>query len=74
MKIKNEYIKIKIGNKEKSFHNLILDSYLELFAESLIELNDKRLECCLINYSHPVVIDPIAIRMDYDMVFYETNF
>ena len=43
MKIKNESVTIKIGNKERSFHNLILNSYIDLFADSFLKFKNKLL-------------------------------
>ena len=39
MKIQNKEIDIKIGKKELKFTNMILDSYLDLFANSFISFN-----------------------------------
>ena len=33
MKIENQEVVIKVGNKEKSFKNLILNNYIELFSQ-----------------------------------------
>lgn len=37
MKIKNELVSIKIGNKQYDFNNLILDEYLRRFAKAQIQ-------------------------------------
>lgn len=40
MKIKNEYIKIKNGNKITTLHNYIYHDYLVLFSKTQYEVND----------------------------------
>lgn len=49
MKIENKEIGIKIGDKELKFTNMILNSYLDLFADSFIEFKNKDLPYCLLN-------------------------
>lgn len=60
MKIKNELISIKIGNKHYDINNLILDEYLKRFAKAQLNKddinrvdNDKRLRYCLIKFDTP---------------------
>lgn len=61
MKIKNELISVKIGNKQYDFNNLILDVYLKKFAVSQIHLediynnisNEKVLSNCLLKFDTP---------------------
>ena len=73
MKIKNESITIKIGNKEKSFHNLILNSYIDLFADSFLNFKNKLLTYCYIKFDTTQVIDENSTTMEYDTIL-ETNF
>lgn len=62
MKIKNELVSIKIGNKHYDFNNLILDTYLERFAISQLNLEDtynnisteKMLRYCLLKFDTPL--------------------
>lgn len=60
MKIKNELISLKIGNKHYDFNNLILDTYLERFVKAQLDktkidniTHDKRLNYCLIKFDTP---------------------
>ena len=68
MKIENKEVSIKIGNKTKTFKNLILNSYLDLFADSFINFKDKDLPYCLINFSKKNTITEESTSMDYDTV------
>lgn len=69
MKIQNKEIGIKIGKKELKFTNMILDSYLDLFANSFISFKDKSLPYCLINFTHyDNVITETSTEMNYDIV------
>ena len=61
MKIKNDLISIKIGNKHYDFHNLILDEYLKTFANAQLNendinevINDKNLKYLLIKFDTPL--------------------
>ena len=49
MKVKNLEVGIKIGNKQRKFTNLILNNYLDLFANSLLDFKSKKLTCCAVN-------------------------
>lgn len=60
MKIKNELVSIKIGNKHYDFNNLILDEYLSKFVKAQLDkekLNsisyNKRLYYCLLKFDTP---------------------
>lgn len=67
MKVKNLEIGIKIGNKEKKFTNLILDSYLDLFADSFISFKQKNLPYCLVSFSkgeQTITFDSNTIKYD----------
>lgn len=57
MKIKNEYVKVKQGKKERTFKNMILNSYLSLYSKGqyldpvVVDYNnDKYLAECLIKF------------------------
>lgn len=61
MKIKNEQIMLKIGDKKYEFQNLILDEYLKRFArrqqdkDQLNLLKNKtELKCCLLKFDTPL--------------------
>lgn len=73
MKIKNESVTIKIGNKEKSFNNLILNSYLDLFADSFLSFKKKMLTYCFVKFDTTQQINQESTSMDYDTIL-ETNF
>lgn len=73
MKIKNESVTIRIGNKEKAFHNLILDSYIDLFADSFLSFKKKMLTYCFIKFDTTQQINEESTTMDYDTIL-ETNF
>ena len=51
MKIKNIEIGIKIGEKEKKFTNLILNNYLDLFANSFLDFKEKNLPYCFVSFT-----------------------
>lgn len=51
MKVENLEIGIKIGDKNKTFTNLIMDGYLNLFADSFLEFKQKSLQYCLVNFT-----------------------
>lgn len=73
MKIKNKYVKIKQGKKETELHNLILDKYLDLFASSILNTEDKRLDACLINCTVEEEISPSMDNMHWDFYLNEQN-
>lgn len=69
MKIKNEEVSIKIGNKTKTFTNLITNSYLDLFADSFLNFKDKNLPYCLVNFTkNNMNIDESSTEMQYDTI------
>lgn len=69
MKIRNEEVSIKIGNKEHKFTNLILNSYLDLFADSFLDFKNKSLTYCLVNFTHSNVgINENSTAMNYNLV------
>lgn len=67
MKIQNKLVSVKIGNKVKTFTNLILNSYLDLFADSFLDFKDKDLDFCLVNFSKENSIDETSTSMKYDL-------
>ena len=68
MKVENKEVSIKIGNKEKTFKNLILDSYLDLFADSFLSFKNKDLPYCLVNFTHENNINEQSTSMNYDTI------
>lgn len=69
MKIENKEIGIKIGNKERKFTNMILDSYLDLFASSFLEFQNKDLPYCLVNFTkNNTNINEQSTEMQYDTI------
>lgn len=68
MKIENKEIGIKIGNKELKFTNMILNSYLDLFADSFSEFKNKDLPYCLINFNNDNNITEDSTEMQYDLI------
>lgn len=68
MKIENKEIGIKIGDKELNFTNMILNSYLDLFADSFIEFKNKDLPYCLINFNNINNITENSTEMNYDLI------
>lgn len=73
MKIGNEEVSIRIGNQEKTFKNMILNNYLNLFADSFLEFKNKDLPYCYVNFSnYKNNINEDSTEMAYDMIL-ETN-
>lgn len=69
MKIKNEEVSIKIGDKTKTFTNLIMNSYLDLFADSFLNFKEKNLPYCLVNFTkNNMDIDEDSTEMQYDTI------
>ncbi len=68
MKIENKEVSIKIGDKTKILKNLILNSYLDLFADSLINFKNKDLPYCLVNFTKHNNIDETSTIMEYDTI------
>ena len=74
MKVKNLEVGIKIGNKERKFTNLILNSYLDLFANSLLDFKEKNLPYCFVNFTKSNDdITENSTEMQYDTIL-EANF
>lgn len=69
MKIKNQEVAIKIGKKERKFTNMILNNYIDLFADSFVNFKNKELPICLISFTEPNYgINESSTEMDYDIV------
>lgn len=68
MKVKNESVTVKVGNKERVFTNLILNNYLDLYAESFVSFKQKWLPCCFIKFENTQYIDENSTTMDYDII------
>ena len=68
MKIQNKEIGIKIGDKELKFTNMILNSYLDLFADSFVEFKNKDLPYCLVNFNNINNITEDSTEMNYDLI------
>lgn len=67
MKVKNLEVGIKIGNKQRKFTNLILNNYLDLFANSLLDFKSKKLTCCAVNITKVKnIINENSTTMNYD--------
>lgn len=74
MKVKNLEVGIKIGNKQKEFTNLILNNYLDLFANSLLNFESKQLTYCAVNITKVKnIINENSTTMNYDTLI-ECNF
>lgn len=78
MKVRNDYVKIKTNEKEYTFHNLILDEYLDLFAKGNIEINDnagyKAMMYCLIKLDNELQFneDSKISNHDFDFIIADT--
>ncbi len=70
MKISNEFVRIRTGNKEKIFRNLILNNYLKLYADSFLQFKDKTLNACLINFTHSNNINENSTAMQFDLAIF----
>ena len=69
MKVKNLEVGIKIGNKERKFTNLILNGYLDLFANSLLNFTSKQLIDCVINITkNNTDINENSTTMEFDTI------
>lgn len=85
MKIKNDLVSIKIGRKQCDFRNLILDTYLEKFALTQLDItnarkigNQKSLTCLLIKFDTPIQNlneNSILVNEDFDVyVLLDTSY
>lgn len=68
MKIENKCVKIKIGKKEKTFTNLILNNYIDLYADSFLSFKTKWLPYCFIKFDSIQAINENSTTMDYDII------
>ncbi len=75
MKIKNEEVKLKIGEKQYVFHNLILDSYIKKFIDSQLLTNyeslyglkyTKSLKYILLKLDNPISFDEKSVLQNKD--------
>ena len=62
MQVKNKYIKIKIGNKEIDFNNLILDTYLRRMVEAQSSFDSEFWQSPFFNYCFVKFDD----KLDFD--------
>lgn len=79
MKIKNEIVNLKLGNKQYDFNNLILDEYLKRFARfQLSEDNiakvsdDRKLKYVLLKFDTPIENIQTSTKLnnkDFDICF-----
>ena len=75
MKIKNLEISIKTGLKERRFTNLILNNYIGLFTNSLLEFKSKQMQACAINFTKQNVnINENSTTMKYDTIKLNRDF
>ena len=69
MKVKNLEVSIKVGNKQHKFTNLILNKYLDLFADSFLEFKDKNLDFCCVNLTNEkTLITAESTEMPFDTI------
>ena len=79
MKIKNELVSIKIGNKYYDFNNLILDEYLKRFVKAQLDKDkldstsyNKKLNYCFLKFDTPfenLKGDTDLNNQDFDICF-----
>lgn len=74
MKIENVEIGIKIGNKERRFKNLILNNYINLFVNSLLNFQSKQMVACAVNFTKKNNITINSTTMNYDTVKLNRSF
>ena len=70
MKIKNEYVQVKIGNKTWTKQNMILNTYLYALFNSQINKNH---DDCYIDYCFIKLNEPIQ-NVNYDSEIYPSSF
>ena len=58
MKVRNDFVKIKVNKREYIFHNLILDTYLDLYARNNVEIIEdasaKAMNYCLLKFDNKI--------------------
>ena len=73
MKVRNDFIKIKANKREYTFHNLILDTYLDLFAKGNVEINDvasyKAMNYCFIKLDNKIQFNEKSKISNHDFDF-----
>ena len=73
MKVRNDFVKIKANGKEYTFHNLILDTYLDLFAKGNVEINDnagyKAMYYCFIKLDNELQFNETSKISNHDFDF-----
>lgn len=79
MKIKNDLVSIKIGNKKYDFNNFILDELLNKYAKAQLDNNvinsfatDRRMQYCLLKFDTPfknIQNDTVLHNQDFDICF-----
>ena len=66
--------KIKANGKEYTFHNLILDTYLDLFAKGNVEINDnagyKAMQYCFIKLDNELQFNETSKISNHDFDFF----
>lgn len=74
MKVRNDFVKIKANGKEYTFHNLILDTYLDLFAKGNVEINDvadyKAMNYCFIKLDNELQFNETSKISNHDFDFF----
>lgn len=77
MKIKNNYVLIKTGNKTYKAHNLILDKYLETIVErqssfESLAWNIPVLSRCFLKFDRKLEFDETSVlsKSDFDLELY----
>ena len=83
MKIKNDLISIKIGNKHYDFHNLILDEYLKIFITTQVDVeennktkNRKNLTYLLLKFDTPIENlneKSVLVNEDFDVFTFDSS-
>lgn len=70
MKVRNEYVEIKVGNKTFRHENMILNEYLYKLFDSQLDINH---DICYINNCYLRLDTPIP-NVDYDSIISKTEF
>lgn len=69
MKITNKEVSVKTGDKEYNFTNLILNNYLDLFADSFVNFKDKKLWYCFLSFTETNNnLNEKSTSMEYDVI------
>lgn len=74
MKVKNEYVQVKIGDKTYTKKNTLLDRFLQRIFKSQIDLqhNSAEINVCYIKLDTPLTYDNInnVVKSDFDIELY----